>query len=232
MSALHRFLVDFDVAPAARSRTAWSLPVPDPAHFAMGPGEGIDPFDFGGDEPGGAPSPADLAVVSEDRIAEAVAAALADAEALPAAALAAAAEQHAADLAEARLRWVADEGQVLATGFKAAVAALEEALAEGAGTVLEPLIGETLRVAAVAELRQAIGDLVLSGTGGRIAVTGPEDLLDAVRAALAGAGTDSGGLDFSAAETAEVTITCDTSTIETRLGAWGRTLQRRLGDPS
>ena len=100
-----------------------------------------------------------------DPVAEAVAAALAEAEAAHAAALAAAAERHAADLAEARLRWAADEGRSLAEGFRAAIAALEEALAEGAGAVLEPLIGEALRVAAVAELRRAIGDLVLCRHG-------------------------------------------------------------------
>lgn len=230
MSALHRFLVEFDLDGPATPRGAWPLLGRDPTPPAAADSDaGLLGF---GDDDGEAELGEPLAgAMGIDPVAEAVAAALAEAEVAHAAALAAAAEQHAADLAEARLQWVAAEGQVLADGLRAAVAAMEETLAEGAGAALEPLIGETLRVAAMAELRRAVGDLVLCGTGSRIAVAGPADLLEALQAALAEAGTDIRALDFiAAANTAEVTVTSDTSTIETRLGAWARTLQHRLGD--
>ncbi len=228
MSALHRFLVEFELDDPATPRGAWPLLGRDPtppeaANAEAGLVDGAD--DDWGRAPGEFAEP-----LPTDPVAEAVASALAEAEVAHAAALAAAAEDHALALAEARLRWAAEEGQALAEGFRVATAALEERLAEGAGAALEPLIGEALRVAAVAELRRAVGDLVLCGTGSGIAVSGPADLVSALQAALAEAGTEIRALDFTAAETAEVTVTSDASTIETRLGAWARTLQRRLGN--
>lgn len=235
MSALHRFLVEFDLDGPTTPRGAWPLIGRDPTPQATNSEAGL--LDVAGDDLGGGDVGDGLDAPASDMlwadpVAEAVAAALAEAEATHEAALAAADERHAADLAEARLRWAADEGQVLAEGFRAAMAALEETLAEGAGAALEPLIGEALRVAAVTELRRAIGDLVLCGTGSRIAVSGPADLVAALQAALAEAGTEIRTLDFTESETAEVSVTSDASTIDTRLDAWARTLQLRLGDNS
>ncbi|MGI3904054.1 MAG: hypothetical protein ACRYGP_23140 [Janthinobacterium lividum] len=228
MSALHRFLVEFDLDGPTTPRGAWPLLGRDPAPPAAANSE-AGPLGGPTDVFGSATD--DLAEsLWADPVAEAVAAALAEAEVAHAAALAAADDRHAAQLAEARLCWAADEGRVLAEGLQAAVATLEQTLAEGVGAAIEPLIGETLRVAAVAELRRAVGDLVLCGSGSRIAVSGPADLLEALQAALAEAGTELRGLDFTAAHATEVTVTSDTSTIETRLGAWARTLQSRLGD--
>ena len=230
MSALHRFLIDFDRegsgAPRG-SRPQLGRDFDPPAAFLTPEAELLD---FAGDDLSAELAEPFSPGVSSDALAEAIAEALAEAEAAHGAALAAAAEQHAADLAEARLRWAAEEGKVLAEGLRAGMAALEDAVAEGAGAVLEPLMAETLRDAAITELRKAVGDLVLSGTGGRIAVSGPQDLVEGLQAALSEAGVETAGLHFTVAETADVSVTSDTSTIETRLGAWARTLQRRLGD--
>ena len=167
-----------------------------------------------------------------DPVAEAVAAALAGAEVAHAAALEQLAARHVADLVEARARWVAEEAAPLAGGFRQAMAALEETLSDAAGAALEPLVGEALRLVTVRELRAAIADLVTAGLGGRIALSGQADLIDALVLALSEAGIDVGLMDVTHGDTAEVSVMADNSAIETRLGAVTDALQRRLGDRS
>ena len=213
MSALHRFLVEFDLDRPTLPRGAWPLL-----------GREVLPVEI---EPETVPDDPEPAV---DLVAEAVAAALAEADAAHAAALAALAERHAAERDEARAAWAAAEGEALADGLRAGCAALEAALADGVAAALEPLLDEALRIAAVAQLRDAIGDLVLAGTGGTIAVAGPQDLLDGLRASLSRVGIAEDGIRFAPSEAAEVTVKADNSTIETRLEAWASALRRRMGD--
>lgn len=238
MSALHRFLVEFDLDRPELPRGAWPLlgrealpTVVDLDIGLVGDADVEAEVDLEAEA-----GPALLLLVDVEPMMEPVGDAPAGAEEAPAAALSTAladlAERHAAEIAELRAVWTAEQAAVLADGFRTALQAVEDGLAEAAGAVLEPLIGRALRTAAVADLRTAIGDLVLSGTGGRLAVAGPADLLDAVAAALGEAGVDASGLDFTPSEALEVSVTADNSAIETRLGAWARMLQRRLEDRS
>lgn len=222
MSALHRFLVEFDLDRPGLPRGAWPLLGRDPEPAAD--------EDAADDLPALSPPEPEVDGVAE-AVAAAVAAALAEAEADKAAALAALAALHAVDLEEARARWTAEEAAPLAEGFRQGLAALEDALAEAAGAALEPLIGEASRIAAIADLSRAVADLVTNGTGGRIAVRGAPDLVVALESALAAAGVDTAAIDFTPCEAVEVVVTADNSGIETRLDAWVQALRHRLGEP-
>ena len=222
MSALHRFLVEFDLDGPGLVRDAWPLLGRDPTPAAPELEEAAAEDEL----PALLPPPEP----EVDPVAEAVAAARAEAEADKAAALAELAARHAEDLAEARQLWAAEAAAPLAEGFRQGLAALEEAIAEAAGAVLEPLMGQAMRVAAVADLSRAVVDLVTSGTGGRIAVGGAPDLLAALSEALAAAGVAPDALDFNPSDDAEVVVTADNSGIETRLAAWADDLGRRLGE--
>ena len=214
MSALRRFLVDFDAAAPPAPRAPWPAPVR--------PLFGVEPDPV-------APEPAEPPV---DRVAlavsEAVAAALGDAGSAHALELVDLAARHAAEVAAMRARWAAEEGAALAEGFRAAVAVLGETLGDAAASALEPLLGDAARALAVDGLRAAVADLVLAGAGGTIAVSGPADLLDALRAALGAAGVGIDGMGFTASDAAEVSVEADNSRIETRLGAFAGALGRRL----
>lgn len=213
MSALRRFLPDFDAAVPQAQRS----PFPVLAPFG---------FDVDPDEIAFAPEELTADPVAE-AVAEAVATALAEAEAAHAAAIDDLSAQHTAALAEARAAWVAAEAVALADGFRAAVATLGDALGEAAAAALQPLLGDAARTLAVEGLRVAVADLVLAGTGGAVAVSGPADLLAALRAALDAAGTGTDAMDFTETEAAEVVVTADNSRIETRLAAWAGALGRR-----
>ncbi len=102
-------------------------------------------------------------------------------------------------------------------------------LAEAAAAVLEPFLDEAARASAIADLRSAINSLAVGGSGAAIAVSGPQDLLDALRKALDAAGSDMQRMSFTASDACDITVVSDSSTIRTRLGDWARTLQDCLG---
>ncbi len=222
-SALRRFLVDFDALPSAPGRTANGSPpwlpiggaVPDFVVF-----EGLE---------GGAPEPASGTDPGSRSMAEAVAAALAEAEARHAAERTALETGFVERLAAERAAWVEHEAAALARALRDGYGVLEEVLAEAATAVLEPFLDEAARASAIVDLRSAISSLAVGGSGAVIAVSGPQDLLDALRKALDAAGSDMQRMSFTASDACDITVVSDSSTIRTRLGDWTRTLQDCLG---
>ena len=216
-TALRRFLPEFEAPSRARLPVpAWKLLDRAPPASALVEAEPEPLAEAAEPEP------------ARDPLAEAVAAALAEAERHHAAALAQHAARAAAELAEARASWVADEGRVFAEQFAKAATAAGDGIADAVASLLEPFLEEAIRHAAVAELRQAVSDLVASGAGGRIAVSGPQDLLDGLAAALDRSGTSADRLDLTPSQAVEVAIMADSSVVRTRLGDWMGALRRRL----
>ncbi len=241
MSAIARFLVEFE--PTRFASPAPLLPAP----FAtQDDGTGIGSLDddvFGvgsepeaGDleqDPGFGVAATDVALPEPDladaSVAEAVEAALADAEAAFSARIATLEEEHARTRAEDRSLWVHVEGSALAEGFRKATAEIEDHICDAVAAVLEPLMAGVLKGAALHELRQAIATLTASGSTAKIEVTGPEDLVQAIRTSLDAAGGDPPGMAFTPSQDAEVTVTADNSTIRTRLAEWALCFEGSLG---
>ena len=240
MSAIARFLVEFEPSPLPSP--APSLPAP----FAS-PDDGIaieelddDPFGLGSEpntgdldqDVGFGDAASDVAVpepaLADTSVAEAVEAALAIAEAGFSARIATLEEEHARMRAEDRTLWVEIEGPALADAFRKAAAAIEGHVIDAVAAVLEPLMAELRKTAALRELRQAIASLTASGSTAKIEVAGAEDLVEAVRAALDAAGDDTSGMAFTPSQEAEVTVTADTSTIRTRLAEWAACFEDNL----
>ncbi len=240
MSAIARFLVEFELSPSLSPADPLSTPFASLDHATAI--EGLDDVfglasepETGDFAPDGAfgvaateiaphePSSADTSV------AEAVAAAVATAEAGFSERIAALEEEHARARAEDRARWVRAEGSTLAEGFRTATAAIEEHIGEAVAAVLEPLVAGVLKGAALRELRQTIATLAASGSSAKLEVTGPEDLVEAVRAAIDADGGDTSGMTFTPSEEAEVTVTADNSTIRTRLAEWAVCFESSLG---
>ena len=241
MSAIARFLVEFEPSP---------LPSPAPllpAPFAsLDDGtaiEGLDDGVFGmGSEPdigdleqdvgfGNAASEVALPepVLADTSVAEAVEAALAIAEAGFSARIATLEEEHARTRAEDRTLWVQVEASALAEGFRKATAEIEDHISEAVAEVLEPLMADVCKGAALHGLRQAIATLTASGSTAKIDVTGPEDLVQAIRTSLDATGGELPGMAFNPSQDAEVTVTADNSTICTRLAEWALCFKGSLG---
>ena len=246
MSAIARFLVEFEPSPAPPHgpTPAVFLPAPSASADDGDTIEGLDDDGFGlVSEPGtddleqddgfgvgstdtalAEPSWADPSA-ADTSAAEAVAAA----EAGFSERILALEEDHARARAEDRTRWTQGEGSTLAEGFRKATAEMEERLIDAVAAVLEPLMADVVKSAALRELRQAIVTLTTGGSSAKIEVTGPEDLVEALRSAFGAAGGDMSGMTFAPSQDAEVTVTADNSTIRTRLAEWAASFEGSLG---
>jgi hypothetical protein len=183
--------------------------------------------DFGG--PAGARSPA-LAIVAgagdraasaageaERAYAEGVARGRAEATAALEAKLV---EQNALNeqrLAEARRTWSAQEGEKLALALQTGLERMEAAIARAAARVLEPFLVEQVRHRAVSELSAQLRALVARDASLALCVSGPADLLEALRATLA---DGVAGLTYQPNEACELRIEAGPSVLETRLAPW------------
>ena len=132
--------------------------------------------------------------------------------------------------AEARLRaeqtrWAAEEGARLAQSLSGAIEALAERLADQAGRLLEPFVEARILARALAELRQALGQLLAGGEGAGVRVCGPADLLAALRE---GAGASAAAVEFVEAEGIDVRIVAADSIIESRLAEWMERLREAV----
>ena len=240
MSAIARFLVEFEPSPATPHGPTPALSLPASSE-SLGDGDAIEGFDddvFGmasepdtGDvEPGEGFEIASIdTALAEPSTEEAVAAAVAIAEAGFSERIATLEEDHARARADDRIRWTQEEGTALAEGFRKATAEIEEHVIDAVAAVLEHLMADVAKSAALRELRQAIATLITGGSAAKIEVNGPEDLVEALRSALGEAGGESSAITFLPSQDAEVTVTADNSTIRTRLAEWAAIFEGSLG---
>jgi hypothetical protein len=118
-----------------------------------------------------------------------------------------------AELAAARSRWAAEEG----ARFVEELRALEARLAEGVAEVLAPLLPELARARIVDDLAATMKTLLKPGGVSALQVSGPVDLLDALREKLGDTGS---AIEYWPAGGPDIRVTADHTLIETGFGAW------------
>ena len=146
---------------------------------------------------------------------------LAEARAEALAALEAEREAFAASLAEERAKWCESEADRLSSAFTAALSALDADLTQRIGRLLVPVLTDALRRRAMDELAVSLGRLLADPGHAVIRVSGPEDLLDALREKL---GPLAGPVTFEPGDAPEVAVVADRTVMETQLAAWTRVL--------
>jgi hypothetical protein len=126
-----------------------------------------------------------------------------------------AAEKH---LKSERERWVADEASRLGTLIGDSLECIGTRVAEQVARILKPFLGEKAKQRAMEELVAALDALLLKGEYSKIRVSGPEDLISALRTHLGGRAD---AIAFLASErSCDVFVTADETILETRLGSW------------
>jgi len=119
--------------------------------------------------------------------------------------------------ASERQAWVAEEAEKLAQRLSAGLDELEARIAETTARVLEPFLRAELRRQVIAALRADLEALLTQEPGISLSVTGPEDLLQALRDQLSGKACAATYLPNGEPD---VRITAGQTILETRLGAW------------
>jgi hypothetical protein len=121
------------------------------------------------------------------------------------------------DLAASRQSWCLAEGARIARQLLTAMGDMEGRIAESTVRVLRPFLGEAIRVQATVELRSILHDLVTKTPGIALEISGPEDLLAAIRESLADSVAT---VSYVANEARDVQVKAGASILETRIAAW------------
>ena len=131
-------------------------------------------------------------------------------------------EQKAASelaLLAARQSWCEGEGQKLAEQLTAAIGEMHDCISGSVERVLTPFVSQSVRQEAIRQLRATIDELIATNRGISLEVSGPEDLVDAMRASLSNAGV---AVSYIVNEASDVQIKAGGSIIETRIAEWLR----------
>jgi hypothetical protein len=132
----------------------------------------------------------------------------------------------ARQLAAARQAWAAQEGERLALQLSAGLDELQARLSEATARVLEPFLRAELRRQAIASLGLELEALLARDPGIGISVTGPEDLLEALRDRLSGTAC---AATYLTSGEPDVRILAGETILETRLAAWAAKIEEAVG---
>jgi len=121
-------------------------------------------------------------------------------------------------LGEERAKWSDQQAVAIVNGFDAACREIESNIASSVARILLPFLAEAVRDKAIGSLVEQIAALTSSSPVSVFSVTGPSELIDLVRTQLNLAGRT--GIEYQSADTVEVRVLADQTTIETQISTW------------
>lgn len=124
--------------------------------------------------------------------------------------------EFATRLASERQGWATGTGEDLAKRLLGAVAEVEQRVAETTARILKPFLTEQLHRQAIAELQASLDNLLTSDPDVSLGISGPADVLDALRKRLSG----KMAVTYTPSDDCDVRIVAGQATLETRLKDW------------
>ncbi len=125
-------------------------------------------------------------------------------------------------IAADRRAWLVGEGKRIAEALAAGLREIEARIADQVSRVLRPVIAGHVQRRAVEDLVQTLEALLTKGDVGRITVSGPQDLIEALRERLDG---KAGNVTLIPTAAADLRIEADETVLETRIAAWAEAIE-------
>ncbi|WP_426613863.1 hypothetical protein [Bradyrhizobium sp. McL0616] len=121
-------------------------------------------------------------------------------------------------LGEERAKWSDQQAVAIVNGFATACREIESNIASSVARILLPFLADAVRDKAIGALVEQIAALTSNSPVPVFRVTGPSDLLNLVKAQLDA--TSRSAIEYQAADTVEVRVLADQTTIETQISTW------------
>src|SRR5581483_3625870 len=121
-------------------------------------------------------------------------------------------------LGEERAKWSDQQAVAIVNGFDTACREIESNIASSVARILLPFLAEAVRDKAIGSLVEQIAALTSNSPVSVFRVTGPSELIDLVRTQLNRVGRT--GVEYQSADTVEVRVLADQTTIETQIATW------------
>jgi hypothetical protein len=125
--------------------------------------------------------------------------------------------EFAAQLAAERQEWAAATGEELANRLLAAVQEFESRVADTTARILKPFLAAGLHRQAIEELQSSLDMLMANDSGVSLSISGPADVLETLRAQLAG---KPASVSYTPSDDCDVRIVAGPAVLETRLKGW------------
>ncbi len=126
-----------------------------------------------------------------------------------------------AEIAKARAAWVEEEGSRLASAHRAAIEAFETQCAQAVANILRPFLSNLVIGRVTDALVENLEVLFAARTRALFEVSGPADMLDALREKFA---AHDAAVEFRPDDSIDIRVRVDDTIIETQLGAWMKAL--------
>jgi len=126
-----------------------------------------------------------------------------------------------AELATARAEWTAQEGERLAVAHRAAHEDFEARCSEAVANILRPFLTTAVIGRVTEALVENLNVLFASRTQSLFEISGPADLLEALRHRF---GENGASIAYAPNDSIDVRVCVGDTTIETQLGAWMQAL--------
>lgn len=152
------------------------------------------------------------------------------AKAALAAALAQERRAHEEQRRKERAEWVEAQSAPLAASIVTALAGVEENLSQSLARMFAPFLKDAVRDKALGELRDTVCALLGEEDAPRIEVSGPGDLIDRIRDAIAGSAPERAGqIVYTVTGAADVRVVAGNTVSATQLGTWNQRIEAALG---
>ncbi len=122
-----------------------------------------------------------------------------------------------AEIAKARAGWAAEEGEKFAAAHRAAIKSFETRCAQLVADILRPFLSRLAIGRVTDSLVENLEILFSTRNQSVFEISGPEDILDALRQRLAESGA---AIAYKPNEEIDIRVCVDDTIIETQLGAW------------
>jgi hypothetical protein len=130
-------------------------------------------------------------------------------------------QELAQEVAHEREQWASAEGDRLIEAHRAAIADFEMRCAQAVANILRPFLIQSVIARVTESLVQNLEVLFSSRTQALFEISGPPDLLDALKAKFA---YRQAAISYQLNDSIDVRVCVDDTVIETQLGAWMQAL--------
>lgn len=133
--------------------------------------------------------------------------------------------RHLDEINEMRTRFEQDVSTTLAARFDQLAEELSESIGEQVARVVAPFLERSLSEQMIEQLALAIAQVLADQDGVRIAVSGSPSMFEALKTAL---GDRAAQLDYTEADSFDLTVQLEDTVLSTRLSQWADTLREIL----
>lgn len=133
--------------------------------------------------------------------------------------------RHLEEINEMRTRFEQDFSTTLAARFDQLTTELSESIGEQVARIVAPFLERSLSEQMIEQLAAAISQVLADQDGVRVAVSGSPSMFEALKTAL---GDRAAQLDYTEADSFDLTVQLEDTVLSTRLSQWADTLREIL----